>query len=58
MKPVAWRIFRNNRWTYSESRSDRQDERTLWQPLYTDMDIQAKRNNEREACDVDTKGQG
>lgn len=46
MKPVAWRIFRNNRWTYSEDPGNRQDERVLWQPLYSDMDIQA----EREAC--------
>jgi hypothetical protein len=49
MKPVAWRVFRNNRWTYSEDNRSRHDERHLWQPLYTDMDIQAKREVEREA---------
>jgi hypothetical protein len=46
MKPVAWRVFRNNRWTYSEDNHSRHDERHLWQPLYSDIDIQA----EREAC--------
>lgn len=34
MKPAVWRIFRNNRWSYSDTPSTRSDERAAWQPLY------------------------
>jgi len=54
MKPAVWRIFRNNRWTYSDRPSSRADERAAWQPLYTEMQLkefeQRIRAEEKEAC--------
>lgn len=51
-RPAAWRIFRNNRWTYTDSRTERREDRHLWQPLYTDIDMQAEfergRQHERD----------
>lgn len=49
MKPAAWRIFRNNRWTYTESKTSRSEERILYQPLYTDIDLQAEFERGRQA---------
>jgi hypothetical protein len=47
MKPAIWRIFRNGRWSYSDSPSTRSEERAAWQPLYAEQPtVQA----EREAC--------
>ena len=37
-KPVAWRIFRNNRWTYRDSPNSSSEERVLWQPVYVHKD--------------------
>jgi hypothetical protein len=34
MKPAIWRIFRNGRWSYSDSPSTRSEDRAAWQPLY------------------------
>lgn len=34
MKPAIWRIFRNNRWSYSDTPSTRAQDRAAWQPLY------------------------
>jgi hypothetical protein len=54
MKPAAYRIFRNNRWTYNDAPNIRKEERAAWQPLYSDMDVQEMeariRAEEREAC--------
>jgi hypothetical protein len=47
MKPAIWRIFRNGRWSYSDSPSTRSEDRAAWQPLYAEQPtVQA----EREAC--------
>lgn len=48
MKPAAWRIFRNNRWIYSDSKNSSVEERILWQPLFTDIDMQAEFERGRE----------
>lgn len=48
MKPAAWRIFRNNRWNYSDAKNNRADERIAWQPLYTDIDMKAEFERGRE----------
>ena len=34
MKPAVWRIFQNNRWSYSDAPSTRHQDRPAWQPLY------------------------
>ena len=34
MKPAVWRIFQNNRWSYSDTPSTRHQDRAAWQPLY------------------------
>lgn len=34
MKPAVWRIFQNNRWSYSNDPSTRHHDRPAWQPLY------------------------
>ena len=39
MKPAAYRIFRNNRWNYSDAPSIRIVDRAAWQPLYSDMQL-------------------
>lgn len=36
MKPAIWRIFRNGRWSYSDSPSTRSEDRAAWQPLYAE----------------------
>jgi hypothetical protein len=33
-KPVAWRVFRGDQWTYRASPNASKEERALWQPLY------------------------
>ena len=33
-KPVAWRVFRNNQWTYRASPNNSKEERAIWQPLF------------------------
>jgi hypothetical protein len=47
MKPAVWRIFRNGRWSYSDTPSSRSEDRAAWQPLYAE---QATIESEREAC--------
>lgn len=60
MKPAAWRIFRNNRWTYTESKNSRSEEKILWQALYTDMDLQGEfeRGRQHERDLLAKKGHG
>jgi len=38
MKPVAWRIFRGGRWSYSDQPSSRHEDRPAWQPLYAHVE--------------------
>lgn len=60
-RPAAWRIFRGNRWSYSDARSNRADERIAWQPLYTDIDLKAEFERGREyerALQAKTKEEG
>ena len=33
-KPVVWRVFRNNQWTYRASPNESKEERVIWQPLF------------------------
>lgn len=35
VKPVVWRIFRNNRWNYSDKPDSGFENKAAWQPLYT-----------------------
>lgn len=37
-KPIAWRIFRGGRWSYSDAAGKSQEDRAAWQPLYAQTD--------------------
>jgi hypothetical protein len=57
MKPVVWRIFRNNRWSYADVPSGGIHDRAAWQPLYAAEVLDAGNETcqramefEREAC--------
>ena len=52
MKPVAWRIFRGGRWSYSEIPGGSIQDRAAWQPLYAENFVthEPDLSAEREAC--------
>ena len=50
VKPVAWRIFRGGRWTYSDAPSKSQEDRAAWQPIYAATKIKWHGLTDEEAA--------